>query len=137
MGENPRIRNLGISRPLAVLIAIVCSIIAVASIVIAISIFGVDDVSAPVVLSLVGTMGSVIVSLVAALKASETADTSARTNRIAEAAVSEVVETKRAVQLTASQNAAMQQLLATSMGNLCDRDDCPFSGIAYGGDQKT
>lgn len=95
------INNLGISRPLAVTVAIVAVCVALAAMVYR----GID---ATTILVFAG----VLTTLVGTLKSAEAADT-----------VSKVLPT---VEFTASQNAAMQQVLTAHCGEICPLPNCPL-----------
>lgn len=112
MPANSGPRNLGISQRLAVLVACVGAGISVAGIAIAAIAFGVDETTSPIVLAIAGTLGTMILGLVTALKASEAADTSSRAKQVAE--------------FTASQNAMLQQVLTSHVAQLCPKHDCPL-----------
>jgi predicted PurR-regulated permease PerM len=104
-----RPENMGISRQLAVTVAIVgLCLVLVAFLWAVVS----DRVSETTLLTFVGLFGTTMATLVASLKATETADTAAKTYQT--------------TQLTASQNAAMQQQLMAHCGEMCPLDSCPL-----------
>lgn len=101
--------NMGISRQLAVTVAIVgLCLVLVAFLWAVVS----DRVSETTLLTFIGLFGTTMATLVAGLKATETADTAAKTYQT--------------TQLTASQNAAMQQQLLAHCGDLCPLPECPL-----------
>lgn len=104
-------RNFGISQQLAILIAVIGTILAATAIVITMLIWGMDEVSTPVILPLMGTLGLMITSLITALKSAESADSSAKAKNTAE--------------LTASQTAVMHQEIRAEIGSFCPYPDCP------------
>lgn len=110
-----RTKNFGISQHLAILIAVIGTLVAAVAIVITILIWGIDESSTPVVLPLMGTLGLMITSLITALKASESADSASKAKETAE--------------LTASQTAAMHQEIRAEIGTFCPHPDCPNKSV--------
>lgn len=102
--------NLGISRPLAIVTVIGVSVVALAVIVVSFLVIGVAADASPSLVTVVGLFATVITGLFAALKATETADTASKTHDV--------------VTLTASQNAAIQQVLMAHCGAICPLPNC-------------
>jgi hypothetical protein len=103
-----RVRNLGISRQLAIAVAIiaVCGALAV----------GLSrGMDATAIVSFMG----VLTALVGALKATEAADTASKTHNLAHQA-------NALAKLTASQNAAIAQLYMAHCGDICPLTECPL-----------
>lgn len=101
--------NLGISRPGAIAITMISLVIALVTLVLASAYHLVDP---PALMAFLATFGLAVPTIIAALKATEAADT-----------VSKVQST---VQYTASQNAAMHQVLTAHCGDICPLTECPL-----------
>jgi hypothetical protein len=104
-----RPRNLGISRQLALVVALGFACVALLALV-----WGVvaARVSEQTLILFVGLIGTLTTALIGTTKAIESADTSSK------------VQT--AVHFTASQQAAMQQVLTAHCGEMCPLDHCPL-----------
>ncbi len=105
-------QNLGITREMGVTVALVASVTALLIIVMAVLLFGIDDNSTPIIVSIAGTFAFTMNSLISALKSTESADASSKA--------------KNASELSASKTAVLQQALADHLGHICPREDCPF-----------
>lgn len=113
MFPSPRTPSvLGMTRETGVTLALLCSIIALLAVVMTVLIFGLDETSTPLVVTIAGTFGLIANTLISALKATEAADTASKTKNVAE--------------LSASKTAVLQQALTDHFGHICPRDDCPF-----------
>lgn len=86
--------------------------LAAVTIVVTVLIFGINEVTTPVVLPLIGALGTVMVSLASALKSAEAADTASKAHQLAE--------------LTASQTAALHQTVIAHCGEICPAAHCPL-----------
>ena len=106
----PRPRNLGITRQLAVVVVIVAAFVLIGGVAGTALFFG--RLSESVVGTLVTGLLTATIGLVGALKATEAADSASKAHRTAT--------------LTASQTAALQQIMTAHCGDLCPLDSCPF-----------
>jgi hypothetical protein len=107
-----RVANLGISRQVAVLVALVSALLTIGALGISMLVFGVSQETVPVIATLVGTLGISANGLISALKSTEAADTASKTQQVAE--------------LTASKAATIEQLTTAHCGEICPSLICPL-----------
>jgi hypothetical protein len=118
-------RNLGISRQAAVTVCILAAVIALGGIGFSTVAWGVDDKSTPVLLSILGTISTLILGLVAALKSTEAADTGAKTHSVAELTATKTFELQQ-------QTAEVENAVREHCGQICPSIHCPMRQMAGG-----
>lgn len=103
-------RNLGISRELARIIAVVAFLATLVTL----AIFAPNSMQTVML-----TLGPAVLGLLTALKATEAADTAAKTQNTA-AQVKEIAE------FTVSKQAMLEQAVVAHCGEICPRVNCPL-----------
>lgn len=104
---------------MAVAISIISILVALITLIIGVAIGAINTAA---LIGFLATVGVAIPSLIGALKATEAADTVSEVRN-------EHQTIKTSVEYTASQNAAILQVLTAHCGEVCPRPDCPFRGI--------
>lgn len=110
-------RNLGISRYLAIVVAISVSLLSLGGLGISLVLADGRAETSPSVVTILGLFGTITTGLIAALKSTETADVASKTQDT-------VQMTQDIVSLTASQNATIQQVLMAHCGAICPLPSC-------------
>lgn len=110
--------------------------VGVVTILVTMLIYGLNDITTPVILPLIGTLGIAMTSLVSALKATEGSDTAAKTAHIAADTQAIAADTQAiaqdnndTVKLTASKTSSIMQALAAHCGEICPNSTCPLREI--------
>jgi len=111
-----------VTRNVATPLAIAGISLSVAAVVIAIVRAGIDAQSAPILLSLVGILGTAMTGAVAALRSNEAA------SRAGDAAT-HAVEARQVAEVTASKTSALQQAFMAHCGEVCTAGTCPLRVI--------
>lgn len=87
---------------------------------------GFDERSAPIAVTLAGSIATVSAAMVAASRAGKAADHAEIAAGQAGAARHQASRSASAAEFTASQTAALQQTLLAHCGDICPHPDCPL-----------